>query len=74
MDKAKSITKRNQPENRTRGKKYGAGVAPSRTYALPKGIDLWGFLIRMTKHLPWGWGYINPIQRLQKYMKQRSKR
>ena len=53
-EEVKSLTNINQPENLTRGNKYGAGVAPSRTYTLPQGIDLWGFLIRRPKHLPWG--------------------
>ena len=32
-------------ENKIRSNKYGAGVYPSRTYALSQGIALWGFLI-----------------------------
>ena len=40
MDKSISLIKRNKPKNRIRSKKNGAGVAPSRTYKLPQGIEL----------------------------------
>ena len=36
-------------ENKIISNKYGAGVAPSRTYTLSQGIALWGFLIRSPK-------------------------